>query len=228
MTMRRGVRAIAVSLAVLITLLWAVNFFWLIGLNVEYGGGALNGFVRDGHYYLGLHGTYTEVRQAIWEQIRLHEVGMWLGVPFIVVSFGYLLFSVAVPATVGLREGKLVEERVQAVRASGARLAAKTCAGWISGVGLGGVGLGGPFLFVEVFPGGLTVRLILKEPIAILKEEVRKVFTEFGGYVIAHDSPDIASPVILFYVKGTALAAALDQLAPDLPQTARHGGPRSR
>jgi hypothetical protein len=72
------------------------------------------------------------------------------------------------------------------------------------------------------------VRLIFKEPIAILKEEVRKVMTEWGGDVIAHTSTDIASPVILFYVKGMALAAALDQLAPDLPQTARHGGPRLR
>jgi hypothetical protein len=96
------------------------------------------------------------------------------------------------------------------VRASGPRLAAKTCAG-----NIGGAGLGGPFLFVEVFPGGVTVRLIFQEPIAILKEEVRKIFPELGRYVIAHTSPDIASPVNLSFVKGTALADALDQLRPE-------------
>jgi len=229
MTMRRGVRAVAVGLAVLITLLWIGNFLWTLNLSAQYGGGALNGFVRDGRYYLGQHGAYTQVSQATWELLRLHELGIWLGAPLVVVSFGYLLFTVAFPATMGLRQGAAVDERVQAVRASGPRLAAKTCAGWIGGVGLGGVDLGGPFLFVEVFPGGLTVRLIFKEPIAILKEEVRRIMPEWWRrYVIAHDSPDINSPVILSFVKGTALAAALDQLALDLPQTARHSGPRSR
>ena len=59
------------------------------------------------------------------------------------------------------------------------------------------------------------MRLIFQEPIAIRKEEVRKVFPELGRYVIAHTSPDIASPVILSFVMGTALAEALGQLAPD-------------
>ena len=224
MTVRRGPRAIAVPLAIPITLLWAANFFWTLSLSAQYGGGALNGFVRDGHYYLGQHGTYTEVSQAIWERIRLHELGIWLGVPFVVVSFSYLLFSLAFPAVMGLRQGDIVAERVQTVRAYGTRLAAKTCAGSI-----GGVGLGGPFIFVEAFPGGLTVRLILKQPIAILKEEVRSIAPmRVTRYVITHTSPDIASPVILNFVQGSALANALDQLAQDFPQTAHHSLPRSR
>jgi hypothetical protein len=126
------------------------------------------------------------------------------------VSFGYLLFTSVFPAVMGLRQGREVNERVQAVRAPGPRLAAKTCAGAI-----GGAGLGGPSLFIEVFPGGLTVRLILHEPIAIRKAEVCKVFPEFGRYVIAHDSPDIASPVIPSFMQGTALADALDHLRPN-------------
>jgi len=225
MTVRAWVRLLAVGLAALILLLWGVNVLWTLSLSAQYGGSALDGVVRDGRYYLAQHGIYTEVSQSTWEQIRLHKLVFWLGAPLAFISFGYLLFTLALPAKMGLRQGGVVDERVQAVRASGPRLAAKTCAGWISGVGLVGVGLGGPFLYVEVFPGGLTVRLIFKEPIAILKEEVRKVMTELGGYVIAHDSPDINSPVILSFVKGTALAAALDELAPD--QGAR-GAPRLR
>jgi hypothetical protein len=66
------------------------------------------------------------------------------------------------------------------------------------------------------------VRLIFQEPIAIRKEEVRKIFPESGRYVIAHTSPDIASPVILSFVKGAALADALDRLAPDQGEGVRH------
>jgi hypothetical protein len=150
------------------------------------------------------------VSQALWEQMRLHELGFRFGAPVAFLCFCYLLFILAFPATMGLRQGERVNERVQAVRTSGQRLVAKTCAGHI-----GRVGLGGPFLFVKVFPGGLTVRLIFQEPIAIRKEEVRKIFPELGRYVIAHTSPDIASPVTLSFVTGTALADALDQLRPD-------------
>ncbi|HEY7092989.1 MAG TPA: hypothetical protein VH393_07410, partial [Ktedonobacterales bacterium] len=131
MQVLRGQRTIVVGLAVLITFLWAANFLWTMSLSAQYGGGALNGFVRGGRYYLSQHGTYTEVSQAIWERIRLHELGIWLGVPFVVASFSYLLFSLAFPAVVGLRQGDIVAERVQTVRSSGMRLAAKTCAGSI-------------------------------------------------------------------------------------------------
>jgi hypothetical protein len=224
MTIARALRAIMISLAVLTTILWAVNFLWTLSLSAQYGGGALNGFMRDGHYYLSQHGSYTEVSQAIWERIRLHEIGLWLGAPLVVVCFGYLLFTVAFPAVMGLRKGPSVDERVEAVRASGERLAAKTCAGSI-----GGVGFGGPFILVEVFPAGLTVRVFLNRPIAILKEELRSITPlRWRRYVITYLSPDISSPIILNFVQHTDLAAILDQLAQDLPQTVHRGMPSAR
>jgi hypothetical protein len=198
------------GLAALFLLLWGVNAVWTFSLSAQYGGSSLDGVVRNGHYYLAQHGTYTPVSQAIWDQMRLHELGFRIGIPVAFICFCYLLLTLAAPAVMGLRQGESVHERVQAICASGPRLAAKTCAG-----NIGGVRLGGPFLFVDVFPGGLTVRLIFQKPIAIRKEEVREIFSELGRYVIAHTSPDIASPVILSFVKGTALAEALDQLAPD-------------
>jgi hypothetical protein len=94
-----------VGLAVLITLLWVANFFWTLSLSAQYGGGALNGFVRDGHYYLGQHGAYIQVSQATWELIRLHELGIWLGAPLVIVSFGYLLFTVGFPRSMGAAPG---------------------------------------------------------------------------------------------------------------------------
>jgi hypothetical protein len=205
------------GLAALFLLLWGINLVWTLSLSAEYGGSALDGGVRNGHYYLAQHGIYTQVNQALWEQLRLHELAFRFGAPVAFLCFAYLLFLLAFPTVMGLRQGERVNERVQAVRASGLRLAAKTCAGAV-----GRVGLGGPFLSIEVFPGGLTVRLIFQEPIAIRRDEVRKIFPELGRYVIAHSSPDIASPVILSFVKGTALAEALEQLRPDEGEGVRH------
>ncbi len=215
MTVRARLHPVALGLAALITLLWGVNFLWTLSLSAQYGGGALNGFVRDGRFYLAQHGTYTEVSQAIWEQIRLHELGIWLGIPFVVASFGYLLFTFAFPAIMGLRQGALVNERVQAVQASGERLAAGRCSGSIAGVSYGW-----PFLLVEVFPGGLTLRPFLQPPIAIRKDEVRRMTTKWNRYEITHTSPDVTSPVVLTFVLHLDLASALDGLAQDLPPAA--------
>ena len=223
MTARAWLRALSMGLAALFLLLWGINLVWTLSLSAEYGGSALDGAVRDGQYYLAQHGTYTAVSQAIWSQIRVHELVFRFGALVAFLCFAYLLFILAFPAVMGLRQGESVNDRVQAVRASGPQLAAKTCAGSV-----GGVGLGGPVLYIEVFPGGLTVRLIFQEPIAIRKEEVRKIFLELGRYVIAHTSPDIASPVILSFVKGSALAHALDQLAPDQGEVMRPDAQRPR
>jgi hypothetical protein len=212
---RTWLRPVALSLAALITLLWGVNFLWTLSLSAQYGGGALNGFVRDGRYYLAQHGSNTEVSQAIWEQIRVHELGIWLGVPFVVVSYGYLLFTFAFPAVMGLRQGGEVNERVQAVRTSGERLAAGRCAGSNAGVSYGW-----PFLCVEVFPGGLTLCLFLQRPVVIRKEEVRRLTAKWNRYEITHTSPDVMSPVVLTVVFYRDLAAALEALARDLPPAA--------
>jgi hypothetical protein len=72
------------------------------------------------------------------------------------------------------------------------------------------------------------VRLFLNQPIAILKEEVRSItLSRWGRYVIAHTSPDIISPIMLNFVQSSVLAATLDQLARDSPQSAHHGLPKS-
>jgi len=209
---RTWLRPVALRLAALITMLWGVNFLWNLSLSAQYGGGALNGFVRDGGYYLAQHGTYTEVSQTIWEQIRVHELEIWLGVPFVVVSFGYLLFTFAFPAVMGLRQGGEVNERAQAVRTTGAQLAARRCAGSIAGVSYGW-----PFLFVEVFPGGLTLRPFLQRPVVIRKEEVRRLTAKWNRHEITHTSPDVLSPVLLTFVLHQDLIAALEAMAQDLP-----------
>lgn len=224
MRVSRALRAIAPYLAALITLLWIGNFIWVLGANAVYGGGALNGFVRDGHYYVGEHGSYTEVGQAIWERIRLHELGLWLGVPVFIASFGYLLFGSVFPAIIGLRHGGVVAERIQSIRTSGIRLASGTCSG-----NVGGVGYGGPFLFIEVFPGGITVRPFLQHPTAILRAELRGITVSRRRrmYTIVHASPDITSPIVLALSPHSELASTLGRLAQELNPAAPYSSPRT-
>src|SRR6187397_35411 len=50
----------------------AVNFFSLVLMNVLLGGDAFSGRIEAGHYYLGSHGTYTEVSQRVFVYSACH------------------------------------------------------------------------------------------------------------------------------------------------------------
>ncbi len=76
------------------------------------GGSALGGFIRDGHYYLSLQGSYTEVSAAIWERLRLHELIVIFSTPVAILCFVVFLFSAAFPAIAGMRRGPALDERV--------------------------------------------------------------------------------------------------------------------
>jgi hypothetical protein len=208
----RVLRAVRVSLpylAFLITLLWMANFFWLFGESQALDGDTLNGMARDGHYYLGSHGTYREVSRAVWERLRLHELSVWLSLPPAPVCTWYWMVGHAFARMMGLHQGGAVVERVRAVRASGMRLAAGRCGGSI-----GGVGLGGPFLAVGEY---MTIRLFPRRPVAILKAELTRVEGSTGLFNrevrITHTSPDISSPILLYISPLGDLAAALHGLA---------------
>lgn len=57
-----------------LALVTLVNFsiFWLIA--VKSGGDAWNGYQKNGHFFLGSHGTYTEVTEAFWAYSYYHVV----------------------------------------------------------------------------------------------------------------------------------------------------------
>ena len=57
-------------------LLAFANFAVFIALDIYLGGDALNGHARDGHYFLGSHGRYTEVTRAVWTYSRWHAISV--------------------------------------------------------------------------------------------------------------------------------------------------------
>lgn len=50
----------------------ALNFFSFMVVAVLIGGDALNGRVSAGHYYLGNHGSYTEVSRSVFIYSACH------------------------------------------------------------------------------------------------------------------------------------------------------------
>ncbi len=205
-------RASLPYIAGLVTVVGMGNFLWCFGENVQYGGSALSGFMRYGRYYLALHGSYTAVSQAVWEHIRLHVVSVLLSVPLIVVCGWYWLVGNVFPQRMGFRQGEVVAGRVRVVQTSGMSLASRRCGGSIAGVGPGR-----PFFAVAVFPGGMTIRLFPRQPVAILRTKLTRVEwpkQRYSGRVqITHRSSDISSPIALFIPFQSDLAGALDWLA---------------
>ncbi|HRI03081.1 MAG TPA: hypothetical protein PLL77_05010 [Pyrinomonadaceae bacterium] len=50
-----------------------INFGLMFALSATYRGDAHNGYVKDGHYFLGDHGKYTEV------SYKLYMLSWWQG-----------------------------------------------------------------------------------------------------------------------------------------------------
>ena len=54
------------------------NFAVFIALDIYLGGDALNGYAREGHYFLCSHGRYTEVARAVWIYSYWHTTSIFV------------------------------------------------------------------------------------------------------------------------------------------------------
>jgi hypothetical protein len=59
-----------------------VNFLVFVAVAVPLGGDALNGTVRDGHYYLMQHGRYTEVSRPVFIYSAIHTLSLFVRHPW--------------------------------------------------------------------------------------------------------------------------------------------------
>ena len=53
-----------------------VNFASFIIVDQYLGGDALNGYTKDGHYFLCNHGWHTEVSRAVWTYSYYHAISI--------------------------------------------------------------------------------------------------------------------------------------------------------
>ncbi len=210
MKLLRLLKAFIPYLLAAFALFYVGNLLWSISLMSHYGGSALQGSAHDGHYYLFEHGSSVEVSKAVWENIRLHEMVLYISAIPGFGSFALLLLGDVFPMMMGLRRGPAVAERVVAVRASGEQLARKRCTG-----ALANVGLGLPVIVVEIYPAGLLVQYFLSPPVAILKSELRSVtLKNWDRLEIDHRSPDLGGVILLRSEPASVFDQALGQLAP--------------
>lgn len=204
------------GVAVLLFVLGMGNFFWFAREYGQLGGGAANGYVQDGRYFVGDRGVYREVSREAWEASQLHQSSLLISHPLAMLSAGYLLIGWFFPLGMG-RARPDTPQRIAQVRASGPPLASTWC-----GARLGWVNVRGPLLKVSAHPGGVVFHSILLPTRAIPSDELLSVeYTgpRFGGMraghlTIRHTAPDLGATVILYVSDQSELAAAIRSLAP--------------
>jgi hypothetical protein len=196
-------------LALIAVVIGAVNFFWVVAESMALGGDALNGYQRDGHYFVGSHGSYTEVGRTAWEWSRVHTASLAITHPLAMVGMAYVLFRFVFPSLIGGQtDSGSASVRVRLVRDSGATIAAGRCAGQI-----GQMRFSGPLLSVAVFPAGLLIKPLFMRSFVILSEEIRQ-FAPIRGLFgqrleIDHAGLGATSPLILYISRKSPLAGAI-------------------
>lgn len=75
---------------IMIAIIGIVNFLSFVAIAFSLGGDALNGYASDGRYFLGEHGRYTEVSEAVFQYSQWHARSLFITHPAAILA-GYLL-----------------------------------------------------------------------------------------------------------------------------------------
>ena len=62
----------------MLVIIAVINFFTFISVDIYSGGSAMNGYQKDGLYYIGSHGSYRQVSKAFWTYSYIHGITMWI------------------------------------------------------------------------------------------------------------------------------------------------------
>ena len=204
------VRPLLPLLAVAAVALGFANFLWFLIESTRLGGDALNGYVRDGHYFVVSHGSATEVDSSTWEWSRIHAMSVFVTHPLALVAMGYLLLRVVFPIFITSGGAPVARPRVESVKASGQLIAGAQCGGRVGD-------LSATSIDVLVYPAGLIVKPMFMAPMAILASEVRRIVPGARllfrtGIRVDHDSPVVATPLMVFLAPDHPVVAALERI----------------
>jgi hypothetical protein len=198
----------ATWLVPVVFLLLVGNVFWFISDAQRLGGGTLNGYVRDGRYFLANHGSYTEVDGGTWAWHGLHEMTILLGYPVAVL----IAYAVARRGgwqwLVGGPPASDAEQRMDAIQQSGRPFLEAAPPIRLSSVD---IPAGGATLTFH--PAGVIVKLADVEGAAMLRTDVVRLDEHPEAAApridIDHIAPGIASPLIVFTEGDSELADAI-------------------
>jgi hypothetical protein len=197
-------------LALAAVVIGSANFFWFFIESARLGGDALNGSVREGHYFVVSHGSTTEVDRATWEWSRFHAMSLFVTHPLALVGGAYLLLRVVFPLFITSGGAREARPRVELVKASGQMIAGAQCGGRLGD-------LSSSSFDVLIYPAGLIVKPMLMAPVAILTSEVRAIVPGTRvlfrkGVRVDHDSPVVATPLVVFLARSHPVIAALERI----------------
>src|SRR4051812_40933401 len=71
----------------------AVNFFSFVANAQQHGGDAMNGYHRDGHYFVCSHGACTEPSRRFWTYSYYHSIAMWVTQGAVLLGAGLYYIS---------------------------------------------------------------------------------------------------------------------------------------
>jgi hypothetical protein len=217
-------------LAGAVVVLGFLNFLWFFAESAK-AGDALNGYVRDGHYFLSSHGRATEVSREAWDWSRVHALSVFVTHPLALLGGAYLVFTQAFPSMIGGSRRPDDRLRVERILSSGNVLAATRTGGR-----LGALRLSRGLVRVEVRPGGLVVTPLAMTPIGIDASDivgVEQSQARFGPSTIEVRHRDAQAPGIRLYLdEDQPVVSAIRALASgsgqeDLASTATQSGDAS-
>jgi hypothetical protein len=206
-------------LALIAIVVGFVNFFGFMAESAALGGDGLNGYARDGHYYVASHGSYTEVSEAAWTWSRIHGVSVFITHPLAMAGMAYLLFRFVFPSMMsGPTPHPGTDDRAGRIRDSGPLLTSARTAGRV-----GKGSFSGPLLEVSVYVGGIVIKPVFIKPYTILASEILGVTAKrgiFGRRIeVAHTGADSTSPFVIFGSGDTALVQAIEHIASLAPSS---------
>lgn len=209
-------------LAMVAIIVGFVNFFSFFAESAALGGDALNGYSSNGRFYIGSHGSHTEVSEATWAWSRVHAISIFITHPLAFAGGAYLIFKYIFPSMmIGRVSAPATKERVLAIQQSGPLLASERTGGKV-----GDVGFSGPMLRVAVYPAGIVIKPLFMSEHAILASEIGAV-TPKGGILgrrvdVEHTGVDSISPLVLYgQSSGSALVQAIEAVAFDAATSAQ-------
>jgi hypothetical protein len=188
------------------------NFLWFARESADLGGDALNGFIRDGHYYIAKGRATTEVSRATWEWSRIHAVSFFVTGAGAMAGLAYLLFTEVFPLAMGSRGDPATLKEVERIRASGPPIASARTGGR-----LGDLYATTPLVSVTVYSAGVVIRPVVMSAFAIPAERLRglarrRVFLTPAVW-LEHDDPRVPSRVALYLGENDPVIVALRAMA---------------
>lgn len=193
------------------------NFVWFYLETQSIGGDGLNGYVRDGHYFVTSHGASREVPEGVWMWSRIHAASVLIGFPIGLLAMAFILLTRGFPLLMrgtGNLSDEIRASRVREIRGSGVRQAAGmgSRVGWLT--------FSNGWLVVSVYEAGLIVEPLYMREFAILATEVVRIAPRRGflgeSVAVVHQGVEIRSPVIVSTRDSEHLVEVLTRRWPDV------------